>query len=87
MDISKDTGVTIETDEMKIVVNALHLSMAFLLERLEERGGAQAAAEARQDLIDNLRFGNINMSIMEDRKIFDFVLSVAEALPEPGVPA
>ncbi len=87
MDISKDTGATIETDEMKIVVNALHLSMAFLLERLEERGGAAAAAEARQDLIDNLRFGNINMSIMEDRKIFDFVLSVAEALPEPGVPA
>ena len=87
MDISKDTGATIETDEMKIVVNALHLSMAFLLERLEERAGAQAASEARQELIDNLRFGNINMSIMEDRKIFDFVLSVAEALPEPKVHA
>jgi len=82
MDISNDTNAKIDSDEMKIVVNALHLSMDFLLSRVAEAGGEAAALSARHDLIENLRYGNINMAIMEDPKIFDFVLSVVEALPE-----
>ncbi len=87
MDISNDTNAKIDSDEMKIVVNALHLSLDFLLNRVAESGGEAAALSARHDLIENLRYGNINMAIMEDPKIFDFVLSVVEALPEERVVA
>ena len=70
-------------EEMKIVVNALYLSMAFLLQRIEERAGKAAAAEAREGLIDGLKNGDIDMAIMESRKTYDFVVSVAESLPLP----
>jgi hypothetical protein len=68
---------------MKIVVNALYLSLAFLLDRIEKASGKDAAIDARKALIDGLTNGDIDMAIMEDRKMFDFVLSVASALPEP----
>lgn len=70
-----------EVDEMKIVVNSLYLSLSFLLDRIVEIGGKGAADEARDALIQNLEAGNINFAIMEDRKLFDFVVSIAEALP------
>jgi hypothetical protein len=70
-------------DEMKIVVKSLYLSMAFLLERLEQAGGREAAIAAREALIENLSHGDIDMAIMEDRKTFDFVLSVVQSLPIP----
>jgi len=76
-EIGSDTDV----EEMKIVVNALYLSLAFLLDEIETIGGKGAAEKARAALIENLSDGSINMAIMEDRKTFDFVLSVAEALP------
>ncbi|MBE7734032.1 hypothetical protein [Devosia faecipullorum] len=71
-------------EEMKIVVNALYLSMAFLLQRIEDSAGKAAAAEAREALIDNLKDGDIDMAIMESRKTYDFVVSVAETLPVPS---
>ncbi|MHA6692739.1 hypothetical protein [Devosia sp. A449] len=70
-------------DEIKIVVNSLYLSLAFLLDQIERTGGRDAAVNAREALIENLTYGNIDMAIMEDRKMFDFVLSVAERLPVP----
>ena len=70
----------IELDEMKIVVNSLYLCMDFLLYRLAETGGKPAALAARSALIESLQSGDIDMAIMEDRKLFDFVVSVAEAL-------
>ena len=72
-----------DVEGMKIVVNALYLSLAFLLARIEKASGKDAAIDARKALIDGLTNGDIDMAIMEDRKMFDFVLSVASALPEP----
>ncbi|MHA6731648.1 hypothetical protein [Devosia sp. A369] len=72
-----------DVEKMKIVVNALYLSEAFLLDRIEKAGGKTAAIDARSELIEGLTYGNIDMAIMEDRKLFDFVLAVAEALPIP----
>ncbi|HWJ87395.1 MAG TPA: hypothetical protein VNS12_04935 [Pelagibacterium sp.] len=69
---------------IKIVVNSLYLSLGFLIKRIEHLSGPDAAAEARDALIENLQNGNIDMAIMEDRKIFDFVLSLAEDLPMPA---
>lgn len=78
-----DTSEVHATEEMKIVVNSLYLSLAFLLDRIEKASGKDAAIDARNALINGLTYGDIDMAIMEDRKTFDFVLSVAEALPEP----
>jgi hypothetical protein len=78
-----EIGSGTDVEEMKIVVNALHLSLAFLLDQIEKLGGKDAAITPREALIENLSNGNIDMAIMEDRKTFGFVLSVAEALPVP----
>ncbi|MHA6730686.1 hypothetical protein [Devosia sp. A369] len=72
-----------DVEKLKIVVNALYLSQAFLLDRIEQAEGKTAAIDARNELIEGLTYGNIDMGIMEDRRVFDFVLAVAEALPIP----
>ncbi|MFC3703555.1 hypothetical protein ACFOOL_02140 [Devosia honganensis] len=78
------TGIAL--DEIKIVVNSLYLSLSYLLDRVAEAGGEDAALAAREGLIAHLQSGDIDMAIMEDRKLFDFVVSVAEALPAPARP-
>lgn len=70
-------------EEMKIVVNSLCLSLASLLQQIEMVSGKEAAAKAREELISRLTHGDIDMAIMEDRKTFDFVLSLVKALPIP----
>lgn len=72
-----------ELDEVKIVVNSLYLSLSFVLDRMAKASGRGAALETRQALIDALKAGDIDMAIMEDRTLFDFVVSIVEALPEP----
>lgn len=81
-DTSENHSYT-DVEKMKIVINALYLSQAFLLDRIEKAEGKTAAINARDELIEGLTYGDIDMAIMEDRKVFDFVLSVAEALPTP----
>lgn len=70
-----------DLEEIKIVVNALHLSLVFLLRYIENSAGKDAATEARNDLIEGVKAGSIDMAIMEDRKTYDFVVSVVEKLP------
>lgn len=84
MSVTSEIRAGAPVEEIKIVVNSLYLSLEFLLGRIEAASGPQAAAEARQALIENLRSGDIDMAIMESRKTYDFVLSVAESLPVPG---
>lgn len=70
--------------EINIVVNALQLCLVDLLDHIEQTNGVYAATQARQALIENVKNGNIDMAIFEDRKAFDFVVSAVEALPKPG---
>ena len=70
-----------DLEEVKIVVNALHLSLAFLLNYIEKSAGRDAAIQARNALIEGVKAGSIDMAIMEDRKTYDFVVSVVERLP------
>ena len=70
-----------DLEEAKIVVNALHLSLGFLLRYIEEITDDKTANKARAALIEGLKSGSIDMAIMEDRKTYDFVISVAEKLP------
>ena len=70
-------------DEARIVVNSLHLCLSFLLDHIKKTNGKDAALEARSALIENVKNGNIDMAIFEDRKIFDFVISIVDTLPMP----
>ncbi|ODT79585.1 MAG: hypothetical protein ABS76_18550 [Pelagibacterium sp. SCN 64-44] len=84
MSVTHEIHAGVPEEEIKIVVNSLYLSMAFLIDRIEQLSGRQAAIEARESLIENLKYGNVDMAVLEDRKTFDFVVSVAEKLPVPG---
>ncbi len=70
-----------DLEQIKIVVNSLHLSLRFLLNRIDEKLGADAADAARAELLENMENGNIDMAVLEDGKTFDFVMSVLSALP------
>jgi len=84
MSVTHEIHAGVPEEEIKIVVNSLYLSLAFLIDRIEQLSGRQAAIEARESLIENLKYGNVDMAVLEDRKTFDFVVSVAEKLPVPG---
>jgi len=84
MSVTREIHAGVPEEEIKIVVNSLYLSMGFLLNRIEQLSGTRAAAEAREALIEGLKYGNVDMAVLEDRKTFDFVVSVAERLPVPG---
>lgn len=77
-DIPTGTGL----DEIEIVVNSLYLCLGFLLKHIEGTSGKDAADKARHELIENLKSGSIDMAIFEDRKMFDFVVSVVDRLPQ-----
>ncbi len=76
-DIPSGTGL----DEVEIVVNSLYLCLGFLLKHIEETSGKDAADHARNKLIESLKTGSIDMAIFEDRKMFEFVVSIVERLP------
>ena len=84
MSVTHEIHAGVPEEEIKIVVNSLYLSLAFLLRHIEKTSGEAAAVAARAALIENLEYGNVDMAVLEDRKLFDFVLSVAQRLPVPG---
>ncbi|HLV84925.1 MAG TPA: hypothetical protein VKY62_14245 [Devosia sp.] len=72
-----------DLEVIKIAVNSLYLSLGFLLKYIEETGDKDVAIAARNALLENLKNGNIDFAIMEDRKTYDFVVSVVERLEIP----
>lgn len=72
-----------DLEVIKIAVNSLYLSLGFLLKYIEEAGDKDVAIAARNALLENLKNGNIDFAIMEDRKTYDFVVSVVERLEIP----
>jgi len=72
-----------DLEVIKIAVNSLYLSLGFLLKYIEETNDKDAAIAARNALLENLKNGNIDFAIMEDRKTYDFVVSVVERLEIP----
>lgn len=72
-----------DLEVIKIAVNSLYLSLGFLLKYIEETSDKDAAIAARNALLENLKNGNIDFAIMEDRKTYDFVVSVVERLEIP----
>ncbi|MDP2780507.1 hypothetical protein [Devosia sp.] len=72
-----------DLEVIKIAVNSLYLSLGFLLKYIEETNDKDVAIAARNALLENLKNGNIDFAIMEDRKTYDFVVSVVERLEIP----
>lgn len=73
----------ISLDLINIVVNtqSLCLQQAFAyIARLE---GPEAAARFKESLLEAIRHGNIDMALLEDTAIFDFVVSMIESIPTP----
>lgn len=72
-----------DLEVIKIAVNSLYLSLGFLLKYIEQANDKDVAIAARNALLENLKNGNIDFAIMEDRKTYDFVVSVVERLEIP----
>lgn len=71
-----DTGM----EQIKIILNTLHLCIDYALRHVEEKEGTEAAAQLKENMINSLKNGEINMALLEENKTFDLVISKIESL-------
>lgn len=72
------TGTGME--QIKIILNTLYLCIEHAMKHVQEREGADSAAELRESMLHSLKNGDINMALLEENKTFDLVISKIEAL-------
>lgn len=70
---SSDSGV-------QMAMAAFYLCLEHAFGHIVRNEGASSAAAFKQELVNELKNGNIDMSILEDAATFDFVVSRIESL-------
>jgi len=76
--IEEVTGTGME--QIKIILNTLYLCLDYTMKHVSEHEGPEAAAALKENMIQALKSGNINMALLEENKTFDLVISKIEAL-------
>lgn len=67
-------------EQIKIVVNALYLCLEYAVDHIRQIEGASPSVEFKENILNVVRNGNIDMSIFEDAKTYDFVVAMIEDL-------
>lgn len=67
-------------EQIKIVVNALYLCLGYAVDHIKRIEGANPSIEFKENMLNAVRNGNIDMSIFEDAKTYDFVVAMIEEL-------
>lgn len=75
-DSSGDTA----TDLMKVALNALYLSLEHAVRHIEATESPEDAARFKIDLLERVRDGRIDMALLEDAALYDFVVPKLEKL-------
>lgn len=68
------------TDLMKVALNTLYLSLEHAVRHIETTESAEEAARFKIDLIERVRDGRIDMALLEDAALYDFVVPKLEQL-------
>ncbi|MGS1096224.1 hypothetical protein ACVCNR_16760 [Aquamicrobium terrae] len=69
-----------EMEQIKIIFNTLYLCIGYALRHVENREGAEAASDLKNNMLESLKSGDINMALLEETKTFDLVVSKIEEL-------
>lgn len=69
-----------EIDQVKIILNTLYLCIEYAARHVARHEGDEAAAALKSNMLEALKSGDINMSLLEETKTFDLVISRIEQL-------
>lgn len=75
------TGISL--DLINIVVNTQSLCLQYAFEYIAKVEGPAAASRFKESLLGAVKHGSIDMALLEDAAIFDFVVSMIESIPTP----
>jgi hypothetical protein len=75
------TGVNL--DLVNIALNTQALCLQYALRHIAEVEGLESAAAFKRELLEGLTSGSINMGLLEDTAIFDFVVGMVEQISLP----
>lgn len=70
------------TEQLHIIIGALYLSLADAMEHIATAENLSSAVAFKDRLLTALKSGDINMSLLDDAKTFDLVVSVVESALE-----
>ncbi|HWL03644.1 MAG TPA: hypothetical protein VNQ99_01745 [Xanthobacteraceae bacterium] len=70
-------------EQIKIILNTLYLCLEFTMKHVADQEGPEAAAQLKENMINALKSGDINMALLEENKTFDLVISKMESLAQP----
>ncbi len=75
-----DSSSTSNPDMIKVALNTLYLCLESAVEHIEQVEGSRAAAEFKSGLLDKVKDGSVDMALLEDAAIYDFVVPKIEKL-------
>lgn len=67
-------------DLIKIALNTLYLCLESAVRHIEKVEGSQAAAEFKSALLEGVKDGSVDMALLEDAAVYDFVVPRIENL-------
>lgn len=68
------------TDLMKVALNTLYLSLESAVRHIETTQSAEDVARFKADLLERVKDGRIDMALLEDAALYDFVVPKLEQL-------
>lgn len=77
------------TEQLHIIIGTLYLSLARPMEHIAKVESPSSAGEFKDRFLTSVKSGDINMSLLDDAKTFDLVVSIIESAmdvkePVPG---
>ena len=75
-----DSSVERATDMMKIALNTLYLCLESAVRHIEEAESPAEASEFKTSLLAQVKDGRIDMALLEDSALYDFIVPKIEPL-------
>jgi hypothetical protein len=67
------------TEQLHIIIGTLYLSLANAMEHIAAAESLSSAVAFKDQLLTALKSGDIDMSLLDDAKTFDLVISIVES--------
>lgn len=67
------------TEQLHIIIGALYLSLAQVMQHIVETGNPASASVFRGRFLTSLKNGDIDMSLLDDANTYDLVVGIVES--------
>lgn len=67
------------TEQLNIIIGALYLSLAYTLRHVTASQGQASAIAYKNQLLTAVKNGDLDMSLLDDAKTYDLVVSIIES--------